>query len=151
MPGMEEIRVEDCWSSSEWAFKREVRRETSTSRGWSFLWSSDLTADVMAFVNWVMSWREGPRGIANWGVWELRVCAPGTLCGGTCCTDELLLLQAGGCVARPGGGGLRKNEDTGGVRGHTGVGRGCIEGVVGAIILVDEFGGTGCERSDRRV
>ena len=34
---------------------KEVRRETSTSRGWSFLWSLDLTADVMALVNWVMS------------------------------------------------------------------------------------------------
>ena len=65
--------------------------------------------------------------------------------------EELLLLQAGGCVARPGGTELRKDEDTGGVRGHTGVGRGCIERVVGAIILVDEFGGTGCERRERRV
>ena len=55
MPGMEEIREEDCWSSSEWEFKREVRWETSACRGWSFLWSSDLTADMLALVNWTMS------------------------------------------------------------------------------------------------
>ena len=55
MHGVEEIRAEDCRNSSDWEFKRDVRRETSASRGWSFLWSLDLTADMMALINWTLS------------------------------------------------------------------------------------------------